>query len=52
MLSGVAHPVHTTWAGDHPGFGPEHSGAEATEGLGAYTRVAPADFQGPDSGDH
>ena len=49
------HPIATKWDGEdnkHPGFGPEHSGYEGVEGLGKYERVAPANFQGPDSGDH
>ena len=52
--SKVVHPIHTTWDADHPhpGFEAHHSGTEAVEGLGKYDRVAPDNFQGPDSGDH
>ena len=48
---GDYHPeVATVWNKDHPhpGFEITQSGFGGVEGLGAYNRVAPSNFQGPD----
>ena len=46
-------PQATKWNKDkpHPGFETYQDGFEGIEGLGKYERVAPDNFQGPNSGD-